>query len=105
MLKILTETGLSYKVGIMTASSPFVIKMLATLQWIDVNITQIGLWISALVGLSLFVSHVCKTVWDNRKNTAEISQLTLEGKKKDLELEELKLRVELLKLELKEKQE
>lgn len=98
MLRSLIDIGLNYKVGIMTVSSPFVVKLLAALQWIDVNITQIGFWISALVGISLFISHVCKTIWDNRKNREE-------SRKSEIEIEELKLKVELLKLELREKQE
>lgn len=98
MFRSLIDMGLNHKVGIMTISSPFVVKMLAALQWIDTNITQIGFWISALVGISLFVSHVCKTIWDNRKNREE-------SRKSEVEIEELKLRVELLKLELREKQE
>ncbi len=112
MLKTLIETGLNYKVGIMTASSPFVVKTLGFFHVVDANITQIGLWFSVLLTITLILGHYVRMIWQNklngeqsRKNELEKENLILDSKKKDLENEELKLKVELLKLELREKQE
>lgn len=105
MLKTLIETGLNYKVGIMTASSPFVVKTLGFLKIVDANITQIGLWFSVLLTITLILGHYVRMIWQSRKSSIEKDNLLLDGKRKDLENEELKLKVELLKLELKEKQE
>lgn len=105
MLRELIEIGLNYKVGIMTASSPFVVKTLGFLQIVDANITQIGLWFSVLLTITLILGHYVKILWQSRKSVIEKDNLILDGKRKDLENEELKLKVELLKLELREKQE
>lgn len=112
MLRTLIETGLNYKVGIMTASSPFVVKTLGFFQIVDTNITQIGLWFSVLLTITLILGHYVRMLWQNklngeqsRKNELEKENLQLDGKRKDLENEELKLKVELLKLELKERLE
>ncbi len=105
MLKILTETSLSYKAGITVASSPVVVSLLSALGWIGANISMIGLVLTALVALVTLIKFICEIVWQNRKNKAELEEYEEEGKLRDLQIEELKLKNKILELELKEKQE
>lgn len=134
MLGTLTELGLSYKVGAVTAGSNIVFGTLTSLAWVGANLAQIGLGLSAILTITLIVSHICKTIRDNRtsressrqkeiemqldlkdsevllkRSEAEIEDLRLKTevslRKSEIEIEELKLKVQLLKLELQEKKE
>jgi hypothetical protein len=134
MLRILLEQGLSYKVGAMTAGSNILFGTLTSLAWVGANLAQIGLGLSALLTITLIISHICKTIRDNkasreisrqkevemeldlkdsdvllRRSEAEIEDLKRKTevslRKSEVEIEELKLRVLLLKLELREKEE
>jgi hypothetical protein len=98
MIKTITETVLNQKVGIITASSPVVVKIMETLNWLDANIAQLGLWASLILTLILAVSHFCKTIWHNRIQSVEI-------RNKEVELEKKEIEVKLLKLELMERLE
>jgi len=116
MLGTLAELGLSYKVGAVTAGSNIVFGTLTSLAWVGANLAQIGLGLSAILTITLIVSHICKTIRDNRTSRENSRQKEIEMqldlkdsevslRKSEVEIEELKLRVELLKLELQEKRE
>ncbi len=115
MLRELIEQGLSYKVGAATAGSSVVLSVITSLSWIGANLAQIGLGLSAILTITLIVSHICKTIRDNRTSREDSVQKEIELqldlketevslRKSEVEIEELKLKVELLKLELKEKE-
>ncbi len=105
MLRILLEQGLSYKVGAMTAGSNILFGTWTSLAWVGANLAQIGLGLSALLTITLIISHVCKTIRDNKASREASSQQEVTLRKSEIEMEELRLKVELLKLELKEKEE
>jgi len=133
MLRELIEQGLSYKVGAVTAGTSATLSVVTSLSWVGANLAQIGLALSAILTITLIISHICKTIRDNRasrensvqkeielqldlkdsevllkRSEAEIEDLRLKTevslRKSEMEIEELKLKVELLKLELKEKE-
>ena len=87
-----------------TVSSPFVVKLLEMINWIDDNITQIGIWTSVILTIIIAVGHLCRMIWQNRINRQDSRNKDLELKKKDLEIEELNLKVRLLSLEVQEKE-
>lgn len=84
MLRDLAETWLSLKVGAVVVSSPWVMGLFEFLNWLDESKLDFGVWASFLLTVVLIISHFINI----RKNS-----------------EEANLRIELLKLELKEKQE
>jgi hypothetical protein len=116
MLRDVIEQVLSYKVGVMTAGTSATLSVFTTLSWVGANLAQIGLALSAILTITLIVSHTCKTIRDNRTSRENSKQKEMEMeldlrdsevllRKSEVEIEELKLKVELLKLELMEKQE
>lgn len=105
MLKSLIETGLGTKTGITIVSSPFVVKVLSMFQWVDANMLQIGIWLSAILTLTLILGHWINQYREGRKDKIALDAAIRDKEIDELEKEELKLKVELLKLELKEKKE
>ena len=91
MFRDFIETWLSLKVGVVVVGSPWLIGFLEFINWMDVNKLDFGVWASFLLTVVLIISHF----------------FNIRGKevKTALEVEEANLRIELLKLELKEKQE
>ena len=84
MFREIVEAWLSPKVGAVVVSSPWLIGFFEFINWLDESKLDFGIWASFLLTVVLIVSHFI-----NIRNSSE----------------ETKLRLEILKLELKEKQE
>lgn len=91
---------LSYKVGMLTLGSTAAATAVATAadkwHWVDTNLPRVVAVLGAILTLVLIVGHIINLIWKNRRET-EISR------KAEIDLEESNLKVELLKMELKEK--
>jgi hypothetical protein len=106
MIKTLAEVILSYKTGTITATTSIIVAWLAEkLQWIDANLTKLGVIAGLVLTLVMIVSHVCNTIRQNKLNRVEIDSAKLNDKKKEIEIKELELKVKLLELELDNKKD
>lgn len=95
MVKTITETLLSYKAGSVAAFGGFFTWVVDSTHWFNINLPHMAAIASFILILVMIVTHVCNMARDNRKEREN-------NRKSEIEIEEAKLRVELLKMELLE---
>lgn len=95
MVKTITETLLSYKAGSVAAFGGFFTWIVDSTHWFNINLPHLAAIASFILILVMIITHVGNMARDNRKEKEN-------NRKNELDIEEAKLRVELLRLELLE---
>lgn len=92
MIRVVTEATLNYKVGAgVGLGSPTFVWFAEKMQWFDGNLTNIVAYAGLALTITMLIGHWCNNIRENKRLNAE--------------LEESKLRAELLKLQIEEKKD
>lgn len=98
MIRTVLENLLSYKMSgfaLMTTAGAVAVDKW---HWVDTSLPRVVAILGAVLTLVLIVGHIINLIWKNRRET-EVSR------KAEIDLEESNLKVEILKMELKERKE
>ena len=102
---------LNYKAGITTAFSGVLVGVVDFLSWFDSNLTYFAAYASFILVITMIIAHFASTTRENRKSKedtrmkeVEFELKNVEFELKNIEMEGEKLKNELLRIELKARQ-